>query len=45
MLFDREQELKELDFLIHEPGAHFLSVSGRRRLGKTTLLVEWAKRS
>jgi AAA+ ATPase superfamily predicted ATPase len=45
MLFDREKELQELDFLIHEPGAHLLSVSGRRRLGKTTLLVEWAKRS
>jgi AAA+ ATPase superfamily predicted ATPase len=45
MLFDRERELEELDFLIHEPGAHFLSVSGRRRLGKTTLLVEWAKTS
>jgi AAA+ ATPase superfamily predicted ATPase len=45
MLFDRENELQELDFLIHEPGAHFLSVSGRRRLGKTTLLVEWARRS
>jgi AAA+ ATPase superfamily predicted ATPase len=45
MLFDRERELEELDFVLHEPGAHFLTVSGRRRLGKTTLLVEWSRTS
>ena len=43
MLFDREKELDELNFVLDEPGSHFLTVSGRRRLGKTTLLVEWAK--
>ena len=43
MLFDREKELKELNFVLSESGSHFLTVSGRRRLGKTALLVEWAK--
>ena len=43
MLFDREKELEELNFVLSELGSHFLTVSGRRRLGKTTLLVEWAK--
>lgn len=43
MLFDREAELDELNFVLNEPGSQFLIVSGRRRLGKTTLLVEWAK--
>ena len=43
MLFDREAELEELNFVLEEPGSQFLLVSGRRRLGKTTLLVEWAK--
>ena len=43
MLFDREAELEELNFVLDEPGSQFLIVSGRRRLGKTTLLVEWAK--
>jgi len=45
MLFDREAELEELDFVLNESGSHFLMVSGRRRLGKTTLLLEWAKRA
>jgi AAA+ ATPase superfamily predicted ATPase len=45
MLFDREAELEELDFVLEEAGSHFLMVSGRRRLGKTTLLVEWAQRT
>ena len=44
-LFDREKEFEELDFVKGEPGSQFLVVSGRRRLGKTTLLVEWAKAS
>lgn len=43
MLFDREKELDELNFVLDEPGSYFLTVSGRRRLGKTTLLLEWAK--
>jgi AAA+ ATPase superfamily predicted ATPase len=45
MLFDRDAELEELDFVLSEAGSHFLMVSGRRRLGKTTLLVEWAQRT
>lgn len=45
MLIDRESELEELNLLLAEPQAHLLAVSGRRRLGKTTLLVEWARRS
>jgi len=45
VLFDREKELEELDFVLSEPGSQFLVVSGRRRLGKTTLLVEWSKMS
>lgn len=45
MLIDREKELAELNLLLEEPGAHLLAVSGRRRLGKTTLLLEWARRS
>lgn len=43
MLYDREQEIEELNFVLDEPGSHFLMVSGRRRLGKTTLLIEWAR--
>lgn len=45
MLIDREQELAELNLLLDEPHANLLAVSGRRRLGKTTLLLEWARRS
>jgi AAA+ ATPase superfamily predicted ATPase len=45
MLFDREKELDDLNFVLHESRTHFLTMQGRRRLGKTTLLVEWAKMS
>jgi uncharacterized protein len=45
MLIDRERELEELNFLLQEGGAYLLAVSGRRRLGKTTLLLEWAAQS
>jgi AAA+ ATPase superfamily predicted ATPase len=45
MLFDRESELEELDFVLKESGSHLLMVSGLRRLGKTTLLVDWAQRA
>jgi hypothetical protein len=45
VLFDREKELEELNFVLNEPGSHFLTMSGRRRLGKTTLLIEWARMS
>ena len=45
MLIDREDELEELDLLLSEPRASLLAVTGRRRLGKTTLLVHWAQAS
>ena len=45
MLIDRERELAELGALQDAPGAHLLAVTGRRRLGKTTLLVHWARTS
>jgi predicted AAA+ superfamily ATPase len=43
MLFDHEQEIEELNYALDEPGSHFLMVLGRRRLGKTTLLVDWSR--
>ena len=42
---DREQELAQLGRLAAEERPHFLIVFGRRRLGKTTLLLEFAARS
>ena len=33
MLFDREEEIGELNFFLNVPGSHFLMVSSRRRLG------------
>jgi AAA+ ATPase superfamily predicted ATPase len=39
---DREQELADLNALLDRPGAHFVLVYGRRRVGKTTLLTTWA---
>jgi hypothetical protein len=45
MLVDRERELDELNTLLKNPLARLLAVSGRRRLGKTTLLTHWARTS
>jgi AAA+ ATPase superfamily predicted ATPase len=45
MLIDRESELDELNALLKRPSARLLAVSGRRRLGKTTLLTHWAQTS
>jgi uncharacterized protein len=45
MLVDRERELDELNALLKKPLARLLAVSGRRRLGKTTLLTHWAQTS
>jgi hypothetical protein len=45
MLVDRERELDELNALLDTPMARLVAVSGRRRLGKTTLLIHWARTS
>jgi hypothetical protein len=40
MLFDREAELEELDFVLKESGSHFLMVSGGRlKNGKGRVLA------
>lgn len=41
----RQQELKRLDDLWNRDTAQFLVLYGRRRVGKTALLVEWIRRS
>jgi uncharacterized protein len=45
MFVDRENEIQALNQLNQQPGAQFIVAYGRRRVGKTTLLLEWAKRS
>ena len=42
---DRQREFQELDQILQEPGAHFVIVYGRRRVGKTTLLLEWVQQT
>jgi len=42
---DRDYELEELNWLLQQGRAHRLAVAGRRRLGKTTVLLEWATQS
>ena len=45
---DRQEELAELDILLtslRENRSEFAVVYGRRRVGKTTLLLHWAKQS
>jgi len=42
---DRQTEMAELDRLLTTPGAQFIPVYGRRRVGKTTLLLHWAQKS
>jgi hypothetical protein len=45
MLFlDREAELERLDALVRHRGGGLAVVYGRRRIGKTRLLVEWCRR-
>ena len=44
-LIGREHELKTLEDLRVRPDAALVLVYGRRRVGKTRLLQEWAKRS
>jgi len=38
---DREREIKILDELWNRPGRQFLVLCGRRRVGKTALLLHW----
>jgi len=40
---DRQRELQELDTLLEREGAKFVVVYGRRRVGKTTLLLHWVR--
>lgn len=42
---DRKQEIVDLGRFAADPGAQFVMVYGRRRVGKTTLLTTWAKKS
>ena len=42
---DRKRELQQLNDLWTSPHAEFLVLYGRRRVGKTALLVEWMRRS
>lgn len=42
---DRRREMRELDQMASSRGAQLVMVYGRRRVGKTTLLTNWAKRS
>lgn len=41
----RQKELNELNTLLTEGGAQHVLVYGRRRVGKTTLLVHWAQQT
>ena len=41
----RSQELSLLDQLWEAPGAQFLVLYGRRRIGKTALLSQWIERT
>lgn len=43
--FNRTQELKRLDNLLAHSQAEFGVVYGRRRVGKTRLLLEWVKKN
>ena len=40
---DREEELRRLDASLARPGA-FVAIWGRRRVGKSRLLIEWSRR-
>jgi len=42
---DRQWELRELDELLAAQGAQFVVVYGRRRVGKTTLLLHWVQQT
>ena len=41
----RSRELEELNRILSQGGAQFILVYGRRRVGKTTLILHWADQS
>ena len=41
----RQRELDELDAIAAQKGAQFILVYGRRRVGKTTLILHWAQQT
>jgi len=41
----RDLEVRELNRIVKRRGAQFVLVYGRRRVGKTTLILNWAKQS
>ncbi len=41
----RQQDIEALNAIVARPGAHLLLVYGRRRVGKTTLLLRWAQQT
>ena len=43
--FGRESELKQLDGLWEKRGSSLVTCRGRRRIGKSTLIEEFARRS
>jgi AAA+ ATPase superfamily predicted ATPase len=45
MFVNRETELADLNRLLGRPDGQFIIVYGRRRVGKTTLLLNWARAS
>ena len=42
---DRQSEIAELNQLLSGSSAQFISIYGRRRVGKTTLILQWAQDS
>ena len=45
MFFGRENELRRLDGLWRKPVSSLVTIRGRRRIGKSTLVYEFARRS
>ena len=43
--FGRERQLEKLEALWHKGASSFVVIAGRRRIGKSTLVEEFAARS
>lgn len=43
--FGRQRDIDDLNDVINRKKAHFILVYGRRRVGKTTLILQWAKQT